>query len=446
MNARTIPRFLLAAIAALSACGSDAGVALDAEADTAGSEDAAAGLGDLARRAVDRDPARAEDAIARLRAAGPTGHRALMAEHAAQIAALRADPPAVPSPELERLRHAIDVVSGQRDGHASGLYWFTDLALASAEARATGRPILALRLLGRLDEELSCANSRYFRVMLYADERVQEQLADDFVLYWSSERPAPRITIDMGDGRTIERTITGNSIHYVLDPEGRVVDGIPGLYTAPDFATRLAAARAIATECRALEADAFTACVVGRHAQALDETEARWNTLALGRPELPSWDALGEARAVAAGGAPSATEAMPITMGKMSVEMPMLDLMVARPRPAARPVDWTTLAAAGSVPALGESSLALLRLKTGSSDVSELAAALAQSAAADSLLNELTLHRVIHEWLANPASDTPDLARLNERVYTEIFLTPASDPWLGLRADDVWDAIESAGR
>jgi hypothetical protein len=56
------------------------------------------------------------------------------------------------------------------------------------------------------------------------------------------------------------------------------------------------------------------------------------------------------------------------------------------------------------------------------------------------------LHRVIHEWLANPASDTPDLARLNERVYTEIFLTPASDPWLGLRADDVWDAIETAGR
>ena len=58
--------------------------------------------------------------------------------------------------------------------------------------------------------------------------------------------PAPRITIDFGDGRQIVRTITGNSIHYVLTSDGQEIAGIPitwqatggsvtnaGVFTAP---------------------------------------------------------------------------------------------------------------------------------------------------------------------------------------------------------------------
>ena len=54
------------------------------------------------------------------------------------------------------------------------LHWFTDLRLASAEAQRTRRPILSLRLLGRLDEELSCANSRFFRKLLYPDPAINK--------------------------------------------------------------------------------------------------------------------------------------------------------------------------------------------------------------------------------------------------------------------------------
>jgi hypothetical protein len=455
MRARGFERVLLIALASATACAEGLAAPRDADVDTADVDTAgsdappmrSAALA-LAHGAVSADGAHAEACIARLRAAGPAGHRALLEAHAEDVALLRASPPAVLTPQLERLRHAIDVVSGQRDGHASGLYWFTDLALAQAEARATGRPILALRLLGELDEELSCANSRYFRVLLYADARVRDQLAEDFVLFWSSERPAPHITIDMGDGRTIERTITGNSVHYVMDASGRVVDGIPGLYTASDFADRLREARAIATECGSLGEGAFVGCVASRHRAALMETEARWSRMLADDASLPSWTALADARLIASGAAPSAVEAMRTTMAKDSVEMPMLDLMQAgRARPAPRVVvDWMSLGARVGAPALGEESLALLRLKTGTSDVSELAAQLSASAAADSLRNEVTMHRVIHEWLADEESGATEWARLNERVYTEIFLTPASDPWLGLRAEDLWDAIESAGR
>ena len=60
--------------------------------------------------------------------------------------------------------------------------------------------------------------------------------------------------------------------------------------------------------------------------------------------------------------------------------------------------------------------------------------------AEDSTRNELQRHRTLHEWLAANPSITLDA--LNTRVYTEMFLTPRSDPWLGLRADDLYTGLE----
>src|SRR6516162_6507450 len=64
-------------------------------------------------------------------------------------------------------------VGGQWDEASARLYWFTDLEQAKAEAKRTNKPILSLRLLGRLDEELSCANSRLFRAVLYSNARLR---------------------------------------------------------------------------------------------------------------------------------------------------------------------------------------------------------------------------------------------------------------------------------
>jgi len=97
----------------------------------------------------------------------------------------------------------LDAVCAQKDCAASHLYWYTDLETARAAAKTSGRPILSLRLLGRLDEELSCANSRFFRSVLYANQRVSKELRDRFVLHWQSERPVPKVTVDFGDGRRL---------------------------------------------------------------------------------------------------------------------------------------------------------------------------------------------------------------------------------------------------
>ena len=142
---------------------------------------------------------------------------------------------------------ALDGICNQKDAHTTLLYWFTDLPAASAEAQRTQRPILSLRLLGRLDEELSCANSRFFRKLLYPEARINRVLRERFVLHWESVRPVPRVTIDFGNGKKLERTLTGNSAHVVLDMYGRPVDALPGLFSADVFLELLVRAAAFGT-------------------------------------------------------------------------------------------------------------------------------------------------------------------------------------------------------
>lgn len=63
--------------------------------------------------------------------------------------------------------------------------------------------------------------------------------------------------------------------------------------------------------------------------------------------------------------------------------------------------------------------------------------------AEDTVRNEYSRHTTIHQQLMeNP---NIDLQKLNERVYSELFLTPNSDPWLGLSPADAYTAIENDG-
>ncbi len=199
----------------------------------------AADLSGLTRAALSGDAA----AVIRLREEGPAGLAALVEAASVPLSRLRLNQVRLDAPESSRVREAVDTVAGQRDGWASGLYWFTDLDAARAEAARTGRRILSLRLLGNLNEEYCCANSRFFRSVLYANQAVAQVLRDRYVLHWKSVRPAPLLTIDMGDGRRIKRTITGNSIHYVLGADGKVIDALPGIYSPAAFLQALEGSR-----------------------------------------------------------------------------------------------------------------------------------------------------------------------------------------------------------
>ena len=56
-----------------------------------------------------------------------------------------------------------------------------------------------------------------------------------FILYWQSERPAPRVTVDFGDGRKLRAhpNRQQHSLHSGF--RGRVIDALPGLYGPAAF-------------------------------------------------------------------------------------------------------------------------------------------------------------------------------------------------------------------
>ncbi len=343
---------------------------------------------------------------------GPAGLNSFFEENLSAIESMREGLAAgAPSrPEWNRLRAALDGVARQRDSAWSGLYWYTDLAAAEAAAARAGKPILSLRLLGNLDEELSCANSRFFRTVLYANAAISSELRHNWILHWESVRPVPKITIDFGDGRKLERTITGNSLHYVLASDGTVIDVLPGLWAPKEFLREIEGARKRRTTGDFLEgnrADRKQLAAVGSAAVNIPLEE-----------NLPN---------------ERSSSPIPFSENPPSGELR---------REIVRTDETDHSGAKPSV--LDASSLQLMRVKMRGADASAFARAVRnfeRSLAADTAVN-VSLRRTIRGWLPGPGGAPVDLAALTNRIYDELFLTPRTDPWLGLVAADTYSAIE----
>ena len=383
-------------------------------------------LAALALGAVAPDETIAKDACEKLRAAGQSGLDAIFKVHAATAEAMRVGNLPLGDPTARRLRNALDKIAMQRDAFASRLFWFTDLREAQAAARAAGRPILSLRLLGGLDTERSCANSRFFRTTLYANDQIAKLLRERFILHWKSVRPVPHVTIDFGDGRRLERTITGNSIHYVMDPDGSVIDALPGLFGAGIFQTHLETDLATFKRAERLSTAERLACYAEAHRDALKEMQSKWE----------------------------------LDLQRLGVAPLSLDVVrktfLQRNAGVDADVLWLRVAALHRDEGrLDVSSRKLLRAKNPSAEeagvraISKVAVEspllramrnLEKTIAEDSVRNEYLLHAAIREWLL--ATPPADVEALNRQVYAKLFLTPDDDPWLGLAPRDTLTALE----
>jgi len=213
--------------------------------------DTPSGLHADARIAVAPDAEEAQAACDRLRAEGPAGLTALLDEHKQVLDHGSADP------MWPRVTEAIDKVAAQKDAYASRLFWYTDLEQAKAAARSSGKPILSLHLAGRLDTR---------RNALYADPRVSALLRERFVLHWESEPPSSKVTIDLGGGKTVERTVAGKGVHWVLDADGRPVDALPDVAKAGAFKAELSEDAELERSLRGLTPAARTAKLSKHHA------------------------------------------------------------------------------------------------------------------------------------------------------------------------------------
>ncbi len=320
---------------------------------------------------------------------------------------------------LPRWRMLADAVAAQRDSHFSGLYWHTDLAAAQEVAQRENKPILSLRLLGKLTDELSCANSRFFRTTLYPHAAVRAMLAERYVLHWQTVRAVPIITIDFGDGRSIKRTITGNSLHLVLDARGRTVDVLPGLYGAGFFARVLQESESLAKRAADLNNDQFHRELVTFHSQQLINQEARWSE---------DWRQL-KADRIPKFGAELDDTAWSQLVQRYVAEV-TLDGMTAAAVQAKQPAE-----VAGRI---------AMTKYVAETPAMKLARNLIPVIGQDTVRNEYNLHRQIHQWLTNVELRSPQ--DVTTRIYAELFLSPLNDPWYGLSKPDVYSAVENDGR
>ncbi len=78
--------------------------------------------------------------------------------------------------------------------------------------------------------------------MLLSEPKLQSFLKNDVVPCWEMVRPVPKVTIDFGDGKKLERTLAGNTVIYVCSSDDQVADAFPGVYTADDFLPQAEAA------------------------------------------------------------------------------------------------------------------------------------------------------------------------------------------------------------
>jgi len=415
----------------------------------------------LALKAVSENPAESAPAIANLRALGPAGLNALFQTYAQEISEQVSNPLLAASPRWQRLSAALDAVSQQKDSYLSGLYWYTDFGEAKSAARAVGKPILSLRLLGKLSEEYSCANSRFFRTILYSNAEVSKMLREKFILYWQSERPAPRVTIDFGDGRKLERTLTGNSIHYVLDSNGRLIDALPGLYGPAAFMRSLAQMEEISKHWgEQPPADGSRQPYWAYHPDSLRKLTVDW---LIDTEKIGGQAPQGFVVARSQNGTPQALEIASLAITKRVSEVEILRRMTAGSEALGAITDeaaWNKIALLHIADAqLDARSVGLIQRQTqkafqssGSKSTSDetlanLVQRLQMNIALDTVRNEYLLHTKLYAWLVADKNrfDRIDLEALNKRVYAELFLTPASDPWLGLFSPEVYTALEGGG-
>jgi len=452
MPRHLLPRYLLAAVVAFSMSSSVLATSPTALADppTPPNDSPTRHSPEyLARRALTAHNDESANAIAALRSLGPEGLSAFLEANLSQIQSALKSPGASRSQVLS----ALDSICQQKDCYASKLYWHTDLEQAKSAARAQGKPILSLRLLGRLDEDLSCANSRLFRITLYANAQISNLLRERFVLHWQSVRPVPTLVIDFGDGRKMERTLTGNSIHYVLDSNGHVIDALPGMYGPGAFRRELERIVSSAATIGAIDdGEEHNSALRRYHALRLNELENAWinDVRRAGLRVAPSREISRPANTVLS--PPTAQKAAAAAISKTGlIERPILRGMSDNPEldSIGRDAGWSRIAALHSQDAAMDVSTRRLMifkdpaLARGGAAL-QTATALERAVAEDTVRNEYVFRAQIHRWLADIAISS-DLASLNEKIYAELFLTPSWDAWLGLRWAGAYSGIDKDG-
>jgi hypothetical protein len=406
----------------------------------------------LTEDAISADKNISENAIKELRLQGQKGLDSLFQTYSAEIKKFMET--GENTENWQKISYAIDGVAKQKDAYASQLFWFTDLDEAKKQAKAQNKPILTLRLLGNLDEEYSCANSRFFRSILYPNAEISKFLRENYILHWKSIRPAPRITIDFGDGRKIERTVTGNSIHYVINQDGTVIDAIAGLNSPSKFLSFLQNSKILSSSVNdnknlgdnklsLFAPDYLIRSRTNKYTFLNDQINRISNQVGLnfdtGKIASRDYEEM-----------PPAIISASLAISKMAVEIkPLKNFTADVTRYGDEQINleqWKKIASLSkNETKLDANSLAFIKRQTklDGKDFAKLIENLETYISVDTARNDFLMHPTILVWL-NKGEDK-DVEKLNEKIYAKLFLTPNNDKWLGLYSPEFYTGLADNG-
>jgi hypothetical protein len=221
--------------------------------------------------------------------------------------------------------------------------------------------------------------------VLFSQPELAQLVSQRFEPAWTTLRPAPQVTIDFGGGRVVRRTLHGNVLTWICDPQGRALDAVPGVCTPEVYRARLDEALALYAQFAAKPERERNAAFRAWHAE---RSRPNASMLADFDPEL--------------------------FLAKRAIEAPVERAITAAP--------LVSNAARVDFAAKREIELPV--------EVALQPASLRAALDADTELNETVRRRKVHQVLA--ASGLVPPAQLTKRVFLDVLGVDLDDPYLGL--------------
>jgi hypothetical protein len=219
--------------------------------------------------------------------------------------------------------------------------------------------------------------------VLFSQASVADFINANYEPVWEMVRPVPTIRIDFGNGNILTRTLHGNILTSVCNSDGLVLDALPGIYAEKTYLDRLNQLRLLAAYVKTKPADKREAVLVAYH-----KTQAE----ALANKDTP--ERFAEKRKIA-------------PLGKAKIER-SIEIVLEKPDPTTLVKEDAAKPTVTSPEDLRDWNL------------------LAQ----DTVLNETTHRRQIHELLSEKGLVRPD--KITKPIYKDVLHADLDDPYLGL--------------
>lgn len=334
-----------------------------------------------------------------------------------------------------------DNVCGQKDAVSSKLFWYSNVEEALAAAKKENKPVLCLQMLGNLREDFSCANSRFFRTLLYSNTKVSETLRDKYILCWESVIEVPKVTIEYPDGKKQIQTITGNSMQLVMNKDGEILDALPGLYGPEFFATWL----------QQFSGNTNVKTLREKQQQRIKELK---NVELSAKLNSEDWGNIVEEEKIENTEAPiKALKASEISVAKTVVEAPVYSKVFKVNKKFMKTSTKVNMSEFGFYEAYGfknegisakTQELIMAKKKYNSQEILATMKTTSDNLSKESIRNDVKLHVTILEWLQNE-SISKNKKEFVTKVYKDIFLTPLNDKRMGLYDRSIYSATTDDG-